>query len=205
MAKGSGGTRGGGGSGGNTQNPSLSTKEGREEQKKLLELSNLLSPLNNIKDQKVKAEIKEALESYSKEIGLPHEVHIVANDLPKGRLGASDGAGTITLNTKVYNKSYKNAEKELTDRMKAGKGVTTEKSLQATVHHELAHNTYTKLSGAKKDAVGALYKKYMSDNKVKGWGSYSKKNAEEFFAEGIAKSLTGKSDYYTKALKKLTW
>ena len=61
MAKGSGGTRGGGGSGGNTQNPSLSTKEGREEQKKLLELSNLLSPLNNIKDQKVKAEIKEAL------------------------------------------------------------------------------------------------------------------------------------------------
>ena len=49
------------------------------------------------------------------------------------------------------------------------------------------------------------YAERTGDKKAKGWGSYSKTNAEEFFAEGIAKSLTGKSDYYTKALKKLTW
>ena len=200
-----GGGAGMGSGGGYAKNPILSTAEGRKEQKRLLELSNMLSPLNNIKDPKVKAEIKEALESYSKEIGLPYEVQIIASDLAKGRLGATDGGGSITLNTKYFNKSAKNAEKELSDRMKAGKGVTTNKPLQQTVHHELAHNTYSKLSGAKKDAVGALYKKYMSDKKVKGWGSYSKNNAEEFYAEGIAKSMTGKSDSYTKALRKLTW
>jgi hypothetical protein len=205
MGRGAGGGTGIGGGGSYAKNPNLSTAEGREEQKRLLELSNMLSPLNNIKDPNVKAEIKEALESYSKEIGLPYEVQIIASDLAKGRLGATDGGGSITLNTKYFNKSAKNAEKELSDRMKAGKGVTTNKPLQSTVHHELAHNTYSKLSGAKKDAVGALYKKYMSDKKVKGWGSYSKKNAEEFYAEGIAKSMTGKSDSYTKALRKLTW
>ena len=200
-----GGGAGMGSGGGYAKNPILSTAEGREEQKRLLEISNMLSPLNNIKDPKVKAEIKEALESYSKEIGLPHEVHIIASDLAKGRLGATDGGFSITLNTKYFNKTAKNATKELSDRMKAGKGVTTDKPLQQVLHHELAHNTYFKLSGAKKDAVGALYKKFMSDKKVKGWGSYSKTNAEEFYAEGIAKSMTGKSDSYTKALRKLTW
>jgi hypothetical protein len=65
MGRGAGGGTGIGGGGGYAKNPNLSTAEGREEQKRLLELSNMLSPLNNIKDPKVKAEIKEALESYS--------------------------------------------------------------------------------------------------------------------------------------------
>ena len=53
------GGRAGGGAGfgsrggGYAKNPNLSTAEGREEQKRLLELSNMLSPLNNIKDPKV--------------------------------------------------------------------------------------------------------------------------------------------------------
>ena len=57
---------------------------------------------------------------------------------------------------------------------------------------------------SKKAKVGEIFSKFTSSKSTpKGWGSYSKHSAEEFFAEGMAKSLTGKSDSYTKALRKL--
>lgn len=208
MAKGSGGTRGAGGGAGSG---SLSA-----EQRQLLETTMLLSPnlqykadlvglkgYKGVTDEKVAAELQEGLKMYAKEIGLAEPTKISLETLPKGRRGVSWGNGTIALSKNYFGGSYAKTVKGQTELMKSGWSVETSRPVFQTLHHELGHRTYDHLSIEKKAKVGAIFSKFSSSKSVKGWGKGSRQNAEEFFAEGMAKSLTGKSDSYTKALRKL--
>ena len=208
MAKGSGGTRGAGGGAGSG---SLSA-----EQRQLLETSMLLSPniqykpdligvkgYKGVTDAKVAAELQEAVKMYAKEIGLPEPVDIHIETLPKGRRGMSQAMGYIALSKNYFGGSYAKAMKGAMDYMKSGGSVEVSRPVMKTLHHELGHKTYNYLSSSQKAKLGAIFSKFSSGKTPKGWGSYSKGSAEEFFAEGMAKSLTGKSDSYTKALRKL--
>ena len=207
MAKGSGGTRSGGAGGGG----SLSS-----EQRDLLDRTMAISPnityrpdmvdakgYSGVKDEKVAAELQEAVKMYAKEIGLEEPMHITIESLPKGRRGVSYGNGTIALSKNYFAGSYEKTLKGATDYMKSGGSVETSRPIMKTLHHELGHRTYDYLSSGQKAKVQSLYTKFTSGKTLKGWGSYSKGSASEFFAEGMAKSLTGKSDSYTKALRKL--
>lgn len=208
MAKGSGGTRGAGGGAGSG---SLSA-----EQRQLLENTMLLSPnlqykadlvglkgYKGVTDPKVASELQEGLKIYAKEIGLAEPTKISLETLPKGRRGVSWGNGTIALSKNYFGGSYAKTVKGQTELMKSGWSVETSRPVLQTLHHELGHRTYDHLSSGKKAKVGAIFSKFSSSKSVKGWGKGSRQNAEEFFAEGMAKSLTGKSDSYTKALRKL--
>ena len=208
MAKGSGGTRGAGGGAGSG---SLSA-----EQRQLFETTMLLSPnlqykadlvglkgYKGVTDPKVASELQEAVKMYAKEIGLSEPARISLETLPKGRRGASYANGTIALSKNYYGGSYGKTMKGATELVKSGFSVGTSRPIMETIHHELGHRTYDYLSSSSKAKVGAIFSKFSSGKTPKGWGSYSKHSAEEFFAEGMAKSLTGKSDSYTKALRKL--
>lgn len=208
MGRGHGGSRGsgpGGGGGGIS-----------EQQQELLDTTMLISPniryrpdmigvkgYKGVTDERVAAELKEGLEMYAKEIGLSEPAHITIDTLPKGRRGASYANGSITLSKNYFGGSYEKTMKGATDYMKSGGSVETSRPIMKTLHHELGHRTYAYLSGGSKAQVQSLYKKFVSGKTPKGWGSYSKGSAEEFFAEGMAKSLTGKSDSFTKALRKI--
>lgn len=79
----------------------------------------------------------------------------------------------------------------------------TNRAAQHTVTHELAHATWTSsykspkhISAGKE--IKALYKKWSTDTKKKGYGSYSKRNVDEFWAETVTKGIHGKSDKYTR-------
>lgn len=50
--------------------------------------------------------------------------------------------------------------------------------------------------------LAAAYKSFMGSKSKKGWGQYAAGSVEEFYADGMAKSMLGKSDRWTKAIRK---
>lgn len=187
------------------------------QQREFLETTMMLSPniqykanlvgvkgYKGVTDERVASELQEAVKMYAKEIGLAEPVNIHIETLPKGRRGVSQATGYIALSKNYFGGSYEKTMKGAMDYIKSGGSVEVSRPIMKTLHHELGHKTYSYLSSSQKSAVGAIFSKFSSSKSTpKGWGSYSKHSAEEFFAEGMAKSLTGKSDSYTKALRKL--
>lgn len=187
------------------------------QQREFLETTMMLSPniqykadlvgvkgYKGVTDERVASELQEAVKMYAKEIGLAEPVNIHIETLPKGRRGVSQATGYIALSKNYFGGSYEKTMKGAMDYIKSGGSVEVSRPIMKTLHHELGHKTYNYLSSSQKSAVGAIFSKFSSSKSTpKGWGSYSKHSAEEFFAEGMAKSLTGKSDSYTKALRKL--
>ena len=203
---------GGAGMGSGSRNSALSSQ-----QREFLETTMMLSPniqykanlvgvkgYKGVTDERVASELQEAVKMYAKEIGLAEPVNIHIETLPKGRRGVSQATGYIALSKNYFGGSYEKTMKGAMDYIKSGGSVEVSRPIMKTLHHELGHKTYNYLSNSQKSAVGAIFSKFSSSKSTpKGWGSYSKHSAEEFFAEGMAKSLTGKSDSYTKALRKL--
>jgi hypothetical protein len=222
MGRGHGGSRGSGpGGGAYARNPELDTAYGQEQQRKMLETTFLLSPeisyrerlvdkkgYRGVTDAQMEAEIKDAITQYSKEIGLAEPTQFTIENtratIGKKVVGAS-GFTAIALDKQYYGGSYAKSEKLARQRQESGFSVETSRPVRKTVQHELAHATYRYLSSESKAKVAQLYSRFTSDKSTKGWGSYSKTKAEEFYAEGIAKSLGGKKDFYTTELRKLTW
>ena len=198
--------------GSGSRNSALSSQ-----QREFLETTMMLSPniqykadligvkgYKGVTDERVASELQEAVKMYAKEIGLAEPVNIHIETLPKGRRGVSQATGYIALSKNYFGGSYEKTMKGAMDYIKSGGSVEVSRPIMKTLHHELGHKTYNYLSSSHKSAVGAIFSKFSSSKSTpKGWGSYSKHSAEEFFAEGMAKSLTGKSDSYTKALRKL--
>ena len=203
---------GGAGMGSGSRSSALSSQ-----QREFLETTMMLSPniqykadlvgvkgYKGVTDERVASELQEAVKMYAKEIGLAEPVNIHIETLPKGRRGVSQATGYIALSKNYFGGSYEKTMKGAMDYIKSGGSVEVSRPIMKTLHHELGHKTYNYLSSSQKSAVGAIFSKFSSSKSTpKGWGSYSKQSAEEFFAEGMAKSLTGKSDSYTKALRKL--
>lgn len=80
----------------------------------------------------------------------------------------------------------------------------TNKPVQHTVVHELAHATWNShLTGRRHQSaareIQRLYRAFLKQN-PRRWGSYGKSNINEFFAEGITLGVLGKSDRYSREL-----
>ena len=165
----------------------------------------VFNPLNTRRgftDSAVRQEVQDAIEKYAKEVGLPSSyMTMEIGAMPKGVTGMAQG-DHITLAKSVYGGTYKNAMNKQMTAVDSGRAVQTSKPVSRTVWHELGHVTYNNLSASGKAQVNAAYKSFMGSGKRTGWGTQATKNASEFFAEGMAKSLGGKSDAWTKAIRK---
>ena len=165
----------------------------------------------NIKDPKMRAEMKAALEKMHAEMGgLPSglTVHLGGNmdvssaGRPNVWFGVNQG-NTITLNKKYMGKGYDYAAKVQTARVANGTGITTNKPGIATFVHEVGHGYYSGLSSAGKAQVASLHASFKSSGSHKGWGTHSSSSPAEFYADAVAKSVLGTGDKWTKALGKI--
>ena len=194
-----GGARSAGGGGGG----SLSSEQ-RQALDFLMQQS-VFNPLNarsGFSDPAVRQEVQDAIRQYAKEVGLPVSyLTMEVGTMPKGFTGMAQGEH-ITLAKPVYGGTYKNATSKQQAAIDSGRAVQVSKPVSRTVWHELGHVTYNGLSASGKAQVASAYKSFMGSGKRNGWGTQATKNAEEFFAEGMAKSLGGKSDSWTKAIRK---
>lgn len=89
------------------------------------------------------------------------------------------------------------------DNYKTGFKNITNRPIQHTITHELAHATWNSgyTSPSHKAAgkeIKKLYQGWSKNSKKKGYGSYAKSNVDEFWAEAITKGMHGKKDKYTK-------
>ena len=165
----------------------------------------------NIKDPQMKAEMKAAVDKMHKEMGgLPggQIVKIIpSKEITKlGGSGYEFGVHTgngVYLNARYYGRGYKSAEKFNKQQMAIGKMTTVNKPAMKTFVHEFGHGYYDRLSSGGKAQVAKVFSQFTSSKSTKGWGSYAKKSASEFYADAVAKSVLGGSDKWTKALGKI--
>ena len=166
----------------------------------------------NIKDPQLRAEMKAAVEKMHKEMGgLPGGGYKVKIESSKEfqKLGGSGfefgrhGMDSVALNARYWGKGYKHAEGIMKDQIAKGKMTATSKPAMKTFVHEFGHGYYDSLSSGGKAQVAKVFSQFTSSKSTKGWGSYAKKSASEFYADAVAKSVLGGSDKWTKALGKI--
>lgn len=171
-------------------------------------------PIHTIKDRSVVKELQSGISRFHAVMGV-RERSVRIGDLDAmGALGVTyvsriDGKSTgILLNSKFFDRKRKSIEKDVLEGYRTGFKNKTNRPLQHTITHELAHATWnahmssTKAKAAGKE-IAALYKKWMKDDKKKGYGAYGRTSVSEFFAEGVTKAIHGNADKYTKKLKKI--
>lgn len=167
--------------------------------------------LATIKDGAVYKEMKEGISRYHAVMGVRQRSVKIA-DLPDRWNGVhvTNGKGEsegIYLNAKVYdNLSRSKIRERVTSAYESGWSTRTNRPIQHTITHELAHATWNNhLRSPQAMAAGkeimALRKQWKRDAKKKGYGDYSKTNVNEFWAEVIAKAVHGTPDKYTRAAK----
>lgn len=203
MAKTSGSNRSGGGdNGGFTRGDG--TYRGKVEN---------VRDLATIKNAAVYKEMKEGISRYHSVMGIRQRSVKLADLSPRTNgvhmtslSGESEG---IFLNSKVFDRYTK---KELTQRVKraydVGWSTRTNKPVQHTITHELAHATWNnKLSApnarAASPEIVKLHSQWKADKRKSGYGKYSQTNINEFWAEVVTKAVHGKPDKYTRAAKKI--
>jgi hypothetical protein len=168
--------------------------------------------LVKMKDSRMYKETKEAISRFHSALGV-RERNIKLADLPDGFLGvqmtSADGKSEgIFLNKKYFNEGYKEVVAATKKGYDSGWHTKTNKPAAHTVTHELAHATWNSgLSGANQRAAGneirSLYRTWTKDKTKTGYGTYSKTNINEFWAETVTKAVHGSSDKYTRAAKSI--
>lgn len=174
-----------------------------------------VEPLDKIKDPAVYREVRRAISRFHAVIGV-RETNIILADLPgkPNTIGQQWANGFesmfIILNKKFFNKPMKEFEKNAKENYKVGWSTKTNKAVAHTVTHELAHALWTNERREPKyrqagDEIKALRRKWQHDKKRKelGYGEYSRKDVNEFWAELITKAVHGNSDKYTEAAKEI--
>lgn len=167
-----------------------------------------IGSLKEIKDRKLQKDLQQGISKFESRLAVrttvkladlngAYGVHVTSN-------GKSDG---VYLDRKSF-KTYDQVRKAKLAAYKSKFSNRTNKPTQHTVVHELAHALWTNHHTGDKQKkaaveIGVLYRTFKRRN-PKSWGSYSKTNINEFFAEGITKGLLGKPDSYTKALIKIS-
>lgn len=166
--------------------------------------------ISSLPDREVQKQIQRGISRYEKVMGL-RERDIRVAPL-KGAYGVTffnaDGSQGIYLSKQAFSGKRKKVEAEYKkSNYDTGFKNITNRPIQHTITHELAHATWTSgYSGAKHKAAGKeireLYRTWSKDKKKKGYGSYGKSNVDEFWAEVVTKGIHGKADKYTrKAIK----
>lgn len=167
--------------------------------------------LREIKDTQLRREIQQGISKFESRLGVRQQkvkladlsgafgVHVTAGGksegvyLSRGAFLNSEPNDIIKVKRKAYDTNFLNK---------------TNKPVQHTIVHELAHATWNNhLTGTKQEAAGReisrLYRAFLKQN-PRRWGSYGKSNVNEFFAEGITLGVLGKGDKYSRELIRIT-
>ncbi|MEE0915034.1 MAG: hypothetical protein U0L45_00830, partial [Alistipes sp.] len=120
----------------------------------------------------------------------------------------SNGSEGIYLNKSFFNRKRNVVESEYRRQYDSGFKNRTNRPIQHTITHELAHSTWTSgYTSPKHRAAGkeinSLYRQWRKDTKKTGYGTYARKNVDEFWAETVTKAVHGKADKYTRAVKRI--
>ena len=176
------------------------------------DISNVES-LKNMKDKQLYNEMKSAISRFYKEMGLPQKDVKLADFNNPSAMGVhvtiNGVTGGVFLNKSYFkNGTKKSITETITKNYNDGFLTKTNKPVAHVLTHELAHSVWNShMTGAKQVAAGKeiqkVYNKWKSDSSKSGYGRYAKTNISEFFSETITKGIHGKSDKYTKALKKI--
>lgn len=170
-----------------------------------------IGPLVEMKDKAMYRATKQAISRYHAVMGV-RQRNVKLADLGGTAYGAhvtvAGKSDAVYLDRKHFNTGVKNVAREHSNNYKSGWSTKTNKPIAHTVTHELAHATWNAhMTGANQVAAGKevrkLYKSWKADNKKKGYGRYAETNASEFWAETVTKAVHGKSDKYTKAVKRI--
>lgn len=89
----------------------------------------------------------------------------------------------------------------------SGFSTRTNKPVAHTITHELAHATWNShLTAPNAEAaareIRPLYNRFMRERPA-GYGTYSRTNVNEFFAEVATRAVHGTADSYTNAIKSI--
>jgi hypothetical protein len=162
--------------------------------------------LDSLKHREVTKQLNRAISRYEKVMGVRERTIRVA-DTP-GAYGVtflnSNGSQGIYLSKSLFNQSRNKIEADYRKQnYDTGFKNKTNRPIQHTLTHELAHATWTSAYDAPKykaagKEISSLYKKWSKDKKKQGYGSYGKSNVDEFWAEVVTKGVHGKSDKYTR-------
>ena len=162
--------------------------------------------ISKLPDREVVKQLQRGISRYEKVMGVRERKIMVAP--LNGAFGltyiGSDGSHGIYLSKSAFSgkrKDVENAYKK--HNYETGFKNVTNRAIQHTITHELAHATWcSAYSGAKHKAAGKeitqLYQKWMGDKKKKGYGTYGRKNVDEFWAEVVTKGIHGNADKYTR-------
>ncbi len=164
------------------------------------------SSTSTMLNRDMEKQINRAISRYEAVMGI-RERNVRLADLD-GAYGVTyinkDGSQGIFLNKKEFDVPKQQFEATYKSKnYETGFKNYTNRAAQHTVTHELAHATWTSsyqapnCQAAGKE-INALYKKWVKDKKKKDYGSYSRQNVDEFWAETITKGIHGNSDEYTK-------
>ena len=169
--------------------------------------------IHTIGDRSVVKELQSGISRFHAVMGVRERSIRIAdltamNALGVTYIGEGGKSSGILLNSKFFDRKRKSIEKDVLHGYETGFKNRTNRPLQHTITHELAHATWnSSMSSTKAKAAGkeitALYKKWMKDEKKKGYGAYGRTNVSEFFAEGVTKAIHGNADKYTRSLKKI--
>lgn len=169
-----------------------------------------IGSLKELKDTQLRRTIQQGISKYESRLGTRTNVRLANLEGAYGVHVTQNGKSAgVYLDRKTFLKANV-AKINSVKRSAYSSGFLnkTNKPTQHTVVHELGHATWNNhLTGKKQQSAGKeinkLYKTFKKQNPKK-WGTYGKTNVNEFYAEGIAKGVLGKSDKYTKSLIKIT-
>lgn len=162
-------------------------------------------PLGSLKHREVTLQLQKGISRYEAVMGVRERNIKVAN--LSGSFGVTyvneNGSEGIYLNKAFFNRHRNVVEREYRKQYTSGYKNVTNKPIQHTITHELAHATWnTSYSKPKYVAAGneikSLYRAWSRDKKKTGYGAYATKNVNEFWAEVVTKGIHGNSDKYTK-------
>ena len=207
MGKSSGGVNGYSGAGATAVGVNSNGKRITAAQAKAIKSS--VGPISSLEHREVVRQLQQGITRYEAVMGLRERSIKVANI--SGAYGVTfisrDGSQGIYLSRQVFNQKRDRIE---ADYRKAnydtGFKNRTNKPIQHTITHELAHATWTSsYSSPKHQAAGkeirSLYREWARDKRKKGYGTYGKTNVDEFWAEVVTKAVHGSADRYTKRAK----
>jgi hypothetical protein len=168
-------------------------------------------PLSSIKHPDVYREIKQGISRYHAVMGV-RQKNVKLATLDSGMNGVHMTTGGISSGVYLSSKVYDMKKKDIIARTKnsynSGWSTATNKPIQHTITHELAHATWnshltSKNAKAASREITLLHKHWSDDTKKKGYGEYSHTNINEFWAEVSTKAVHGTADKYTKKVKSI--
>jgi hypothetical protein len=171
---------------------------------------NNIGSLKEMQNRDLQRQVQQGISKFESRLGVRSDVRLadLSGSVGVARTNLTTGKTEVFLNRKHFEvatpKDVKAYKKRAYD---SGFLTKTNKPTQHTVVHELSHALWNshrrdeKSVKAGKD-IAKVHKAFMRDNSSK-YGSYSKTNINEFFAEVMTKGVLGKSDKYTNALFKI--